>query len=181
MFFFQFLDGPMARRVFEDIPFLHQVTDFPLDLLHSMWNLNIALSSNLPLSPVKVQQYCKDFKDNYRRQIPWYPLPPSICQVVDHFHQVIQVFPATIRSGMTSEQPQEHINKFIVEFQTKHSRQIGYVERNTDTMNRLLEQSDPIVMQSYERPSKTGEIRSYPEEVLNLCYTSDEIQRQMAA
>ena len=89
------------------------------------------------------------------------------------------MFPATIRCGMTDESPLEHVNKFIKDFLVNHSRQISYEARNEDTMNRLLDQSDPLVLVTYDTQAKSGPIHPYPEAVLNLCLTSEEIQRSV--
>jgi hypothetical protein len=84
----------------EDPEFLSEVTDFPLDLIYPLWFIHIALSSNLPICPKKIQKYCKDYIAEYDKQIDWFPLPPAIGSVLDHAHQIIQMFPPTIRSGM---------------------------------------------------------------------------------
>ena len=65
-----------------------------------LWDLHVALSCSLPLCPIKIQSFCLDFKARYDAAIDWWPLPPAILSVVDHFHEVIEVFPPTIRSGM---------------------------------------------------------------------------------
>ena len=102
MISYLFLDGNMARRVFEDPEFLSTTTGVPIEIINYLWDLHIALSSNLPICPIKIRAACLEFKELYRREIvdEWYPLPPSIGQVLDHFHQVIVAFPPTIRSGM---------------------------------------------------------------------------------
>ena len=46
-------------------------------------------------------------------------------------------------------------------------------------MNRCLEQSDPLVLESFERPNPSGEIKPYPREVIALCQDSDEILKSM--
>ena len=65
-----------------------------------LWDLHVALSCTLPLCPTKIKSFCLDFKARYDAAIDWYPLPPAILSIVDHFHEVIEVFPPTIRSGM---------------------------------------------------------------------------------
>ena len=97
---FSFLDGNMVRRIFDDQEFLSEVTDFPLELIKPLWIVHIALASNLPICPAKLQRYCAVYKKKYDAQIDWYPLPPAVCSVLDHAHQIIQVLPPTIRSGM---------------------------------------------------------------------------------
>ena len=94
------LDGNTTRRAFEDTQFISDITGFPLDLIVDLWDLHVALSCSLPLCPIKIQSFCLDFKARYDAAIDWWPLPPAILSVVDHFHEVIEVFPPTIRSGM---------------------------------------------------------------------------------
>ena len=95
-----FSDGNMWRKVMEDPEFLSEVTDVPLDIILPLWYIHIAISSSLPICPIKLQEYCKVYKENYDRQIDWFPLPPAVCSVLDHAHQIIQILPPTIRSGM---------------------------------------------------------------------------------
>jgi hypothetical protein len=95
-----FSDGNMWRKVMEDPEFLSEVTDVPLDIILPLWYIHIAISSSLPICPIKLQEYCQVYKKNYDRQIHWFPLPPAVCSVLDHAHQIIQILPPTIRSGM---------------------------------------------------------------------------------
>ena len=95
-----FIDGNTTRRAFEDPEWLSDLTGVPLELIVDLWDLHIALSSNLPICPIKIRSFCLDFKRRYDLAIDWYPLPPAIGQVIDHFHEVIVAFPPTIRSGM---------------------------------------------------------------------------------
>ena len=46
-------------------------------------------------------------------------------------------------------------------------------------MNRCLEQSDPLVLESFERANPSGPIKPYPDEVKALCKDSDEILKSM--
>ena len=95
-----FSDGNMWRRVMEDPEFLSEVTDVPLDVILPLWYIHIAISSSLPICPNKLQKYCKEYKENYDKKIDWFPLPPAVCSVLDHAHQIIRILPPTIRSGM---------------------------------------------------------------------------------
>ena len=79
----------------------------------------------------------------------------------------------------SSEEAQEHINKFLIAYQLQHCRQMNYIIRNTDLVNRCIEQSDPLVLASFERPNKSGDIKAYPQEVKDLCKSSDEILESM--
>ena len=84
----------------EDPEFLSEVTDVPLDIILPLWYIHIAISSSLPICPNKLQEYCQVYKKNYDKKIDWFPLPPAVCSVLDHAHQIIQILPPTIRSGM---------------------------------------------------------------------------------
>ena len=166
-------DGNMSRRALEKPEFLSQVTGVPIEIILGLRDLHIALASNLPLCPQKIRAFCLEFKLQYRDLIPWYPLPPAVGQVIDHFHQVIEVFPPTIRSGMLSEEPQEHGNKDIKSAQIDHSRQTSYVVRNLDTCHFLLDRSDPQVLSSLDSPAKHRSADPYPARVLSWCKTDD--------
>ena len=84
-----------------------------------------------------------------------------------------------IHISLFSETAQEHINKFLIAFQLQHCRQSDYKLRNTDLVNRCLEQSDPLVLESFERANPSGPIKPYPREVRALCKDSDEILKSM--
>ena len=73
----------------------------------------------------------------------------------------------------------KHINKFLIAFQLQHCRQSDYILRNTDLVNRCIEQSDPLVLESFERANPTGPIKPYPRRVIALCQDSDEILKSM--
>ena len=99
-YYIEFSDGNLARRAFKDPDFFSAATDVPAWIITDLWNLYVALASPLPLDPVKIRTFTLDFKKRYKQIIDWHPIPPAVGSVVDHFHEVIEVFPPTIRSGM---------------------------------------------------------------------------------
>ena len=76
-----------------------------------------------------------------------------------------------------SEEPLEHCNKDVRKIPIDHARQIGYIERNTDTAHWFLDRSDPQVLANYTSdPSQNGNSDPYPKRVLDWCKSSAEIE-----
>ena len=58
----------------------------------------------------------------------------------------MDIFPDTISTGMTSEEPGEAANKDIKRFQLDNSYQGSPQRRNLDTFHRLMDRSSPSVL-----------------------------------
>ena len=171
-------DGNMCRRILRDHPdILAAECNIPLRFVKGLYILWIALASSLPLSPSKFQAYCDELKDCYVENVGWYPLSPTLHKILEHGSQVVELFPDSITSGLLSEEPSEASNKDVKKFQIEHARQDSVEHRMTDTFHRLLERSDPRVLNILAEQSnvrrKSQDV--FPNEVLNLCKDSNEI------
>ena len=86
--------------------------------------------------PVEFVKYCKETKEAYQEELSWYPLNPTGHKVTDHPEHYLPLFPDTIGTGMTSEEPAEAANKDIKCFQIEHAWQGDPIRRNLDTFHR---------------------------------------------
>ena len=87
----------------------------------------------------------------------------------------MQIFPSTISTGMVSEEPGESANKDLKRFQVENSYQGDPVRRNLDTFNRLIDRSNPEILQFLV--DKKLERRSHeelPDDVKHLFLDDDE-------
>ena len=96
--------------------------------------------------PVEFTKYCKETKELYIAELSWYPLSPTGHKVLDHPEHFLNIFPDTIGTGMTSEEPAESANKDIKRFQIEHAFQGNAQRRNKDTFHRLMDRSHPSVL-----------------------------------
>ena len=76
----------------------------------------------------------------------FYPLNPTGHKIVDHPEHYLPVFPDTIGTGMTNEEPGENVNKDLKHFQIDHAFQGDAQRRNLDTFHRLMDRSRPAVL-----------------------------------
>ena len=90
--------------------------------------------------------YCKATKQLYNQECGWYPLCPTIHKIVDHIEHFMDIFPSTITTGMTSEEPQEAANKDMKRFQLDNAYQGSAQRRNLDTFHRLMDRSSPLIL-----------------------------------
>ena len=171
-------DGNMCRRILRDHPdILASECNVPITFIRGIYIIWVALASSLPICPDKFQQFCDGVKDCYLQNVSWYPLSPTLHKVLEHGSQVLELFPDSVTSGMLSEEPSEASNKDVKKFQLEHARQDTVEHRTLDTFHRLLDRSDPRVLNHLAKQSqcrrKSQEI--FPREVLNMCKDSDEI------
>ena len=58
----------------------------------------------------------------------------------------MDIFPSTISTGMTNEEPGEGVNKDLKGFQLDHAYQGDPVRRNLDVFHRLIDRSSPAIL-----------------------------------
>ena len=174
--------GNMARRIFQNhSDLLSKECNVPVDFVKGVHFIWIALASRLPLCPEKFQAFCNKIKELYVKELPWYPLNPSLHKIFEHGSEIIKLFPKTITAGMLSEEPLESSNKDVRKFQVEHARQCDPIMRNLDVFHRLLDRSDPHILNYFEKNRKKHrrDCDSFPAEVIALCKNSDEIANEM--
>ena len=76
------------------------------------------------------------------------------------------------------QEPGEAIHKLLRKWQTDHAFQGSITEGNTNTWNRLIEQSDPVVHRNLDKKSrhrKKEKSLTIPPEVIALCKEPENI------
>ena len=94
------------------------------------------LLPSLSKDPIEFVKYCKETKKAYEDELKFYPLSPTGHKVVDHPEHYLPIFPDTIATGMTTEEPAEAANKDIKRFQIENAWQGNAQRRNLDTFHR---------------------------------------------
>ena len=102
--------------------------------------------SSLLKDPDNFIAYCKETKRLYVEECGFYPLSPTGHKILDHPKHYLTVFPSTIATGMTSEEPAEGANKFVKRFQVENAFQGDLQRRNLDVFHRLMDRSCPSVL-----------------------------------
>ena len=87
------------------------------------WYFSNTLVSSLLKDPDNFIAYCKETKRLYVEECGFYPLSPTGHKILDHPEHYLTVFPSTIATGMTSEEPAEGANKFVKRFQVENAFQ----------------------------------------------------------
>ena len=105
----------------------------------------ICLASTERKDRVNFPAYCKETKVMYVGEVGFYPVNPTIHKVFDHTAEFLSIFPSTLSTGMTSEEPAESANKDIKSFQLDHAFQGDPQRRNLDTFHRLMDRSCPAI------------------------------------
>ena len=107
--------------------------------------IRICLASTLRKHRVKFPAYCQETKAMYVNEVGFYPANPTVHKVFDHTAEFLSIFPSTLSTGMTSEEPAESANKDLKSFQLDHAFQGDPQRRNLDTFHRLMDRSCPAV------------------------------------
>ena len=129
-----------------------QECDVPYDFINGLWNIYVALTSQLYLIPSEFGKYCKKILGIYFNDLNWYRMIPSVHKILVHGEELLEelykVAP-TIAPGQLSEEPSEHFNKFLKNDEIAHAPQHSRKERLKAMSTRGIERSD-VLVRSYE-------------------------------
>ena len=121
------------------------------------------------IDSTKYEKYADETKQQYLSKYPWRPLSPTLHRVLDHGGEFIRHYDQMgIPLGMTTEEGSEGNNKFIKRYHQHHSRKIGHKEALSDTFNRAMDESDPIVLHMYRQRTKDKKDRDLPSDVQDM-------------
>ena len=136
-------DGNTARRAFQDVDKLGDVTDVDKELLQRFAVILTALSSCSPIDVEKYAQYAMETAQLFVTLYPWYYMPASVHKLLVHGADVIESLVLPI--GMYSEEVQEARNKHNRQYRLSHSRKTSRKDTMQDQFNYLLVSSDPVI------------------------------------
>ena len=104
-------DGNTFRRAFktrESRQILAEECDVPYDFINGLWNIYVALTSQLYINPAEFGKYCKKILGIYFSRLNWYRMIPSVHKILVHgeelLEELLRVAP-TIAPGQLSEEP----------------------------------------------------------------------------
>ena len=74
-------------------------------MVEGIWNIHVALSSNLILNPDKFHSYCQNIKKIYDDSVgSWSELNTTIHKVLDHAYLVLKILPRGLAIGQLNEE-----------------------------------------------------------------------------
>lgn len=136
-------DGNTARRFFNNIEVVAEITGVDLNLLRHFKVVLEVLTSGEAIDADKFDTYCMETAKLYTEKYNWYYMPSSVHKILMHGGAVIRYHLVPI--GALSEEAQEARNKDLKIYRRDFSRKTSRVLSNTDIMNRLLISSDPYI------------------------------------
>ena len=166
-------NGNMARRVLADPEFFSECTGISADLIRNLNYVWIAIrESDLQLDPEKFGQFCDAVHDQYREELPWAEMSPSLHKILRHGPRILEFLPETLNCGMLSEEPLENNHKTIKYDEILHARQCSGLQRREDVFLREMDRSSPdMVLFMAEKRLKQRKKAEIPQAVLDLCKT----------
>jgi hypothetical protein len=104
--------------------------------------------------------YLNDEKTN------WYNIPPTIHKVLVHGKDIIEHCPLPI--GLTNEEASEANNKILRNVRLHHTRKTSWSDGMSDLYHRMMDLSDPVVLEKSQQKKKKREKKPLSPEILGL-------------
>lgn len=82
-------DGNTARRAFRDTEAFADILKVDIQLIKNFQVILIALSSQLPIDPIKFGNFSKATAELYVENYSWYPMPATVHKILIHGPQII--------------------------------------------------------------------------------------------
>lgn len=135
--------GNVCRRAFSKPELLSKVLEINENLVVRFHNILIAINSQDPINPEKIDNYCKETYLCYLKLYDWYKIPATVHKVLAHAGSIIIHSPAPL--GMLAEEAAECQHKLLKKSRTHHARKRSRVENLHDVFIRALNASDPLI------------------------------------
>ena len=132
---------------FQNPEIFAEIVGLSANLINRINIMRICLASTLKKDEVEFPMFCLETKMLYIDECGFYPLNPTFHKVFEHSPEILRLLPATLSSGMTTEEPGECANKDLKSFQIDHAFQGDPQRRNLDTFHRLMDRSCPAVLE----------------------------------
>lgn len=158
-------DGNTSRKFFANSDISAEITGLRKELIDRCGVVLQCLTSGCNIRTNEFQKYALHTAELLIEEYPWYYMPPSVHKVLIHGAQVIEH--ALVSIGELSEEAAEANNKHIRDFRKNNTRKMSRTTTNTDLLNRLLLQSDPLITNLRKIPRKQETVFS-PEAQLLL-------------
>uniref|UniRef100_A0ABD2W4B0 Uncharacterized protein n=1 Tax=Trichogramma kaykai TaxID=54128 RepID=A0ABD2W4B0_9HYME len=157
-------DGNTARKFFEAVTKVSEVTGFNIDLLNSFKVILAVISCPKRTNIDAFKEYCHATAEKFVKHYNWYCMPASLHILLMHGYKIIESLPLPIT--VLSEEAQEANHKNVKRFRDKFTRKDTRIYTNTDLFNRLLMSSDPLV--SIRRSLIKRKKHVYSQKIKNL-------------
>lgn len=145
-------DGNTARRFFENVEVVSNITKIDKQLITKFHVILQTLSSGFDINTDRFKEYALTTARLFVTLYPWYAMPPTIHKILIHGFEVIKSFCLPI--GQLSEEAQEARNKDIKKYRADFSRKTSRKDNIRDIINRLLVSSDPCISSLRKLPIK---------------------------
>lgn len=159
-------DGNTARRFFNDVDAVAEITGLDRNLLFRFSVLLTVVNSNREINPDAFAKFAAETHRLYCKLYGWYVLSPTVHKLLLHGSEIIRH--AALPLGMLSEEAQETRNKSIRKFREQHARKFSRVVNLEDVFKRLLLTSDPVISLTNRRKTRDDKHSSLPEEAIEL-------------
>lgn len=148
-------DGNTSRRFFADPELAAEITGVDLNLILRLKVILETLSSGFKIDTEKLKIYTKETAELYVKLYDWYPMTPTLHKIL--MHSSVVVDHVLLPLGQLSEEAVEARNKHLRLYRQNFSRKFSRQACNTDVLNRLLINSDPLITGLRKIRRKTSE------------------------
>ena len=133
--------------------------------IHTIWG---TMASGYAIDGDKFGKLCEETKDMYLNdeKTKWYNIPPTLHKVLVHGKDIIENCPVPI--GLTNEEASEANNKILRKVHSHHTRKTSWSDGMSDMYHRMMDISDPVVLQKCQQKKKRKEKKPLSLEILNL-------------
>jgi len=133
--------------------------------LHTIWG---TMASGYAIDSDKFGKLCADTNTLYLNdeKTNWYNIPPTIHKVLVHGKDIIEHCPLPI--GLTNEEASEANNKILRNVRLHHTRKTSWSDGMSDLYHRMMDLSDPVVLEKSQQKKKKREKKPLSPEILGL-------------
>ena len=126
------------------------------------------MASGYAIDTEKFGKLCEETKEIYLKdeKTKWYNIPPTIHKILEHGKDIIEHCPVPI--GLTNEEASEANNKILRKVRSHHTRKTSWSDGMSDTFHRMMDLSDPVVLEKSHQRKKKKEKKPLSPEILNL-------------
>lgn len=160
-------DGNTARRAFANPKLFAKCLGLNSQLVCNFQTILIALSSNIPIDPIKFEKLTTATGKIYIHYYYWFPMPATLHKILCHGSQIMSS--SLLPLGMLGEEASEARNKNYKNYRQSFSRKHNHRVNLEDVFYRVMDTSDPKIS-SMNLPSrlKYKQSLTVPEAVMNL-------------
>ena len=134
-----------------------EICAVPLQLVKNLQLIWSTLACGYAIDSKKFGQLCQETKDIYfdeQSKVSWYNIPPTLHKVLEHGQALIEN--CILPIGLTNEEASEGNNKILRNVRLHHSRKTSWQDGMFDLYHRLMDISDPIIVEKSTTKRKSS-------------------------